>query len=316
MRSIKVDLDQNHPFEQRFRHGLVFRTDRWWRWIALPISDSFILFLNLLHRDTRRQHKDARSNSLCISFYSVHLCVISFDHFSFILAILLGTSTTYLSAQQNDSTTYLVKKTSDFQVNGVGDNAGWTRTDWVPITVQESANRPLTTKTKALYSPTGMYFLFQCDDEKLTATIQEDFGTLFKEDVVEVFLWPDPAVPIYFEYEVSPLNYELPILVPNLNGRAQGWKPWNYRGSNKTQHATSVQEGERKSNATVKGWTAEFFIPYRLMNPIVPTIPASGTKWRGNLYRIDYDQGYQTWSWKKTSGNFHEFKQYGTLVFE
>ena len=263
----------------------------------------------LKHREAQRRHEDTR-RSRRFSIYSVY-CGVS----TYLFAALLGIySASY--AQPSDSTRYLVKKTDDFRVNGAGDHANWTQTNWVPITIQESANRSLTTRTKVLYSATGLYFLFQCDDEKLTATIEEDFGSLYKEDVVEVFVWPDPSVPIYFEYEVSPLNYELPILVPNLNSKAQGWKPWNYKGPNKTQHATSVQGGGKKSNATIKGWTAEFFIPYRLMNPIVPVVPTSGTTWRGNLYRIDYDQGYQTWSWKKTSGSFHEFNRYGTLVFE
>lgn len=275
------------------------------------------------HRDAQRSTEIHRENlressrsgvpvnlraPLCIS-------VSQLFRFAFALGILLG-NISLSHAQQSDSTQYVVKKTDDFQVNGAGDNSTWNKANWVPITIQESANRALTTKTKVLYSGTGLYFLFQCDDQKLTATIQEDFGALWREDVVEVFLWPDPAVPIYFEYEVSPLNYELPILVPNINGKAQGWKPLNYRAGNKTQHATSVQGGEKKSNAAINGWTAEFFIPYRLMSPIVPAIPASGTRWRGNLYRIDYDQGYQTWSWKKTSGSFHEFKKYGTLIFE
>lgn len=219
-------------------------------------------------------------------------------------------------AQAADPGRIVVRKTDDFGVNGAGDAPNWSKTNWVPITVQESAGRTLATKTKMLYSGTGLYFLFQCDDQKLTATLREDFGPLWHEDVVEVFLWPDPSVPIYFEYELSPLNYELPILVPNINGRAQGWQPWNYRSSKKTQHATRVQGGEKTSNAVITGWTAEFFIPYNLMNPIVPAVPAPGTTWRGNLYRIDYDQGYQTWSWQKTSGSFHEPSKFGTIVFD
>ena len=43
-----------------------------------------------------------------------------------------------------------------------------------------------------------------------------DFLDLYNEDVVEVFLWPDESFPVYFEYEVSPLNYELPIIIPKL----------------------------------------------------------------------------------------------------
>ncbi|MEZ0610892.1 carbohydrate-binding family 9-like protein [Fibrella sp. WM1] len=237
--------------------------------------------------------------------------------FTLILWLLTGFGLLAQNKPSGDDTTALrIRKTADFTVNGLGDNAHWQQADWVPITVQESAGRALGTKVKLLYSDTGLYFLFQADDEQLTATILEDFGALYNEDVVEVFLWPDPSVPIYFEYELSPLNYELPILVPNVNGNFLGWKPWHYAGGQRTQHATSVQGGKKESKAPIKGWTAEFFIPYKLMNPIVTTPPKPGTVWRGNLYRIDYDRGYQTWSWRKTSGSFHEVAKYGPLRFD
>ncbi|GAB3736584.1 carbohydrate-binding family 9-like protein [Spirosoma lituiforme] len=234
----------------------------------------------------------------------------------FFVAILLSLIGTRGFAQKSDSTKLIIRRTDDFQVNGIGDHANWAKTDWVRITPQEAAGKPYTTKVKLLYSTTGVYFLFQNEDEKLTSTIQEDYGSLFKEDVIEVFLWPDQSVPIYFEYELSPLNYELAILVPNINGDFHGWKPWRYEGNLKVQHATSTQGGPRVSKGNVTGWTGEFFIPYRLLRPIVQTTPAPGTQWRGNLYRIDYDHSYATWSWQKTSGSFHEFKKYGTFIFE
>lgn len=234
----------------------------------------------------------------------------------FFVAILLSLTGTRGFAQKSDSTKLIIRRTDDFQVTGIGDHANWAKTDWVRITPQEAAGKPYTTKVKLLYSTTGVYFLFQNEDEKLTSTIQEDYGSLFKEDVIEVFLWPDQSVPIYFEYELSPLNYELAILVPNINGDFHGWKPWRYEGNLRVQHATSTQGGPKVSKGNVTGWTGEFFIPYRLLRPIVQTPPAPGTQWRGNLYRIDYDHSYATWSWQKTSGSFHEFKKYGTFIFE
>lgn len=237
--------------------------------------------------------------------------------FGVLVWLLMGPALVGLAAPAHRDTTQLrIRRTDDFTVNGRGDHAGWAKTDWVTLPVQESAGRALTTKVKLLYSGTGLYVLFQCDDEQLTATIGEDFSALYKEDVVEIFLWPDPSVPIYFEYELSPLNYELPILVPNLNGKMHGWRPWYYEGSRRTQHATSAQGGSRVSKATITGWTAEFFIPYRLLNPLVTDVPKAGTVWRGNLYRIDYDRGYQTWSWQKTSGSFHEYTKFGTFRFD
>lgn len=214
-----------------------------------------------------------------------------------------------------------VRKTTDFKVNGEGTASNWGAAQWFNITVQKGPNQPapgkqLPTRVKILYSDKGMYFLFDCTDTKLTATIMEDFGALFKEDVVEVFLWPDTSVPIYLEYEVSPLNYELAILVPNIKGRAQGWKPWHYNERNRVQHETSAQGGQKKSMGAVEGWKAEFFIPFALMNPIANTAPKPGDKWRGNFYRIDYDGETAYYSWQKTGGSFHEFNKFGTLVFE
>ncbi len=215
-----------------------------------------------------------------------------------------------------DSARLVVRKTEDFAVGGAGRAAPWNRTEWVTLPVLKAAGRAWRTEVKVMYSDAGLYFLFRCEDGQLTATIREDFGALYTEDVVEVFLWPDPSVPLYFEYELSPLNHELPILVPNLHGRFMGWKPWQYQGARKTRHATHVQRAERGNGGTIRGWTAEFFIPFELLRPLVAAPPGPGTEWRANLYRIDYDQGMATWAWQKTDGNFHEYRKFGTLVFE
>jgi hypothetical protein len=210
----------------------------------------------------------------------------------------------------------VVRKTEDFTVGGAGRAAAWHRTEWVTLPVLKAAGRTRGTAVKILYSDAGLYFLFRCEDGQLTATLREDFGALYTEDVVEVFLWPDPSVPLYFEYELSPLNHELPILVPNLQGRFMGWKPWQYEGDRKTRHATHVQRDEKAKGGAIRAWTAEFFIPFALLRPLVAAPPPPGTAWRANLYRIDYDQGVATWAWQKTNGNFHEYQKFGTLVFE
>ena len=151
----------------------------------------------------------------------------------------------------------------------------------------------------------------------MTSTLKADFLNLYEEDVVEVFLWTSEDFPVYFEYELSPLNYELPIMVPNYNGKFYGWLPWKYSGENKTRHAISVKGGQMESGATVSGWMAEFFIPFKLLSPL-PKVPAiSGTKWRANMYRIDYDSSKgASYSWQKTQKNFHDYKNFGTFVFE
>ena len=211
----------------------------------------------------------------------------------------------------------LVKKTSDFTVTGDGTSENWKKADWVELPLRGKSTTPLKTRVKILYSGTGIYYFFDCEDKKLTSSMNADFLDLWKEDVVEVFLWTNEKEPFYFEYELSPLNYELPLLISNENGELLRWMPFHYEPGRITGHATAVRGGEKKSNAAVSAWTAEFFIPYKLLSPLVNRIPKSGMKWRSNMYRVDYDDnGRFSWSWQQTDRSFHDYKKFGTLVFE
>ncbi|MCW3118334.1 MAG: hypothetical protein JWM28_2416 [Chitinophagaceae bacterium] len=205
-----------------------------------------------------------------------------------------------------------VKKTTDFTIDGHGNAPQWSQAKWLNLPQSGGASSPYTTQFKILYSDTGIYCLFTCHDKKLTATRDADFLDLYNEDVVEVFFHPDETQPVYFEYELSPLNYELPIMVPNFKGRFYGWRPWNYEGARKTRHATHIE----KEGSGISSWTAEFFIPYALLNPLPNTPPQKGTRWRANFYRIDYDNGTAGWSWQLTGKTFHEYDRFGTLEFE
>ena len=116
----------------------------------------------------------------------------------------------------------------------------------MPLRRRQPDGHPYDTRFKMLYSNTGLYFLMDGTDRKLTATMNEDFMDLWNEDVFEVFLWTDERYPVYFEYEISPLNRELPILVPNFGGQFLGWRPWHYEKDRLTRKATSVTGGQRR----------------------------------------------------------------------
>ena len=109
---------------------------------------------------------------------------------------------------------------------------------------------------------------------------------LWNEDVFEVFLWTDERYPVYFEYEISPLNHELPILIPNFGGQFLGWRPWHYERDRATRKATSIIGGPKQSGAAIEGWRAEFFFPYALLRPLQNVPPKPGTHWRANFYRM------------------------------
>lgn len=139
---------------------------------------------------------------------------------NFLLGYLLAVG------QPNPENAITVKHTNDFELSGDGKNKAWSTASWNTLPVTEGTDQRQT-RFKVLYSGTGIYFLFHNEDEILTASKSADFERLWQEDVAEIFLWPDTTQTVYFEYEISPLNFELPILIPNLNGKfhENNWHP-------------------------------------------------------------------------------------------
>jgi hypothetical protein len=66
----------------------------------------------------------------------------------------------------------------------------------------------------------------------------------------------------------------------------------------------------------VTSWVGEFFIPYALLKPLQNVPPKSGTTWRMNLYRIDYDEAQTVLDVAARETNFHDFERFGTIRFE
>ena len=221
-----------------------------------------------------------------------------------------------VNAQGEERPRLSVKAADDFQISGTGEHASWQKSGWTPLRRRQPDGHPYESRFKMLYSSTGLYFLMEGTDRKLTATMTEDLMDLWNEDVFEVFLWTDDRYPVYFEYEISPLNRELPILIPNFGGHFLGWRPWHYEGDRLTRKATSTMAGPKTSHASIEGWRAEFFIPYKLLTPLQNVPPGPGTVWRANFYRVDYDDGRSTqWEWAQVGKSFHEYQKFGDLLF-
>jgi len=232
------------------------------------------------------------------------------------LAVVALLSQPAARAQRDERPRLSVRPVADFDVTGAGDNAAWRQADWAALHRRESDGHPYDTRFKTVYSGTGLYFLIEGTDRTLTSTMKEDFMDLWNEDVFEVFLWTDERYPAYFEYEISPLNHELPILIPNFGGQFLGWRPWHYERDRLTRRATSTIGGPKEPRASIQGWRAEFFIPYALLRPLQNVPPNPGTRWRANVYRMDYDEGKRTrWEWAHVQEGFHEYERFGDLIF-
>jgi predicted TIM-barrel fold metal-dependent hydrolase len=300
-------------FFLKYQDRIMFGTD------TTPRRDAYRTYFRFLETDD--EYFDCRESHHLQGFWNIYgvylpkevLAKVYYKNAERVLGIGPANGTALTPANKE----LHVKPTDDFDVTGDGSNPAWTKAEWEPLSKRNAGGPAHQTRVKLLHSKNGLYVLMDAADSKITATMTEDFQDLWTEDVFEAFLWPDEREPIYFEYEISPLGRELPILVPNLGERFLGWRPWHYEGGRKTRKATSAVGGELKSGATVTGWKAEVFIPYELLTPLQNVPPKSGSRWRANFYRMDYDGGTKSsWDWARVGSNFHEFRKFGTLVFE
>ena len=220
-------------------------------------------------------------------------------------------------AQDLTKEALLIHQCSDFTVTGKGDNPEWSKTAWNPLLKLDSGGLAYESQFKILYSVTGLYILFTGDDQKITTSYDKDFEELFKGDVFEVFLQPDPQVPLYVEYEVNALDKELVLLIQNSNGNISGWLPWHYEGKKKVTKKVIVTGGNAAPGQAIRSVSAELYFPYSLFNAMCPLPPVSGTIWNGNFFRLDYDPGKMIkWAWSPVERGFHEIKHFRPVRFE
>jgi hypothetical protein len=210
-----------------------------------------------------------------------------------------------------------VVKCEDFELNGKGDHAQWNKASWTTMPFAGEQKNAYETRFKILYSETGIYVLGHCEDKLISTDYTTDQGDIWNGDVFEVFLQTDEDNPLYFEYEINPLNAELVILVPNNEGDFFGWAPWHYDGNRKVKKAVNIQGGAAQSGEKINAWTIEVFFPYALFKALKNVPPKPGMEWKGNFYRMDYDTGERlSWSWKPVETTFHEYKKFGRLLFK
>jgi hypothetical protein len=170
---------------------------------------------------------------------------------------------------------------------------------------------------KIMYSLKGVYILFQGEDLMISSDFENDFDELFKGDVFEIFFHPNPSEPLYFEYEISPLEKEMVLLMVKKDTFISGWKPWPYDKESRVLKKINIIGGVMKAYVPIKSWKAELFFPYSLLSPFLNIPPVKGTRWKANFCRLDYDTGkIIKWAWAPVEESFHETERYFPLLFE
>jgi len=112
---------------------------------------------------------------------------------------------------------------------------------------------------------------FDARHRGVSATLKEDNGPLWKEDVVEVFLSREDPPFSYFEFEVNPLGARFSARVESPGGTREGMRVATFSCPG---FAAAVRVRERS-------WSARLKIPMARLFGAMPAM------FQGNAFRVD-----------------------------
>src|SRR5262249_13853292 len=207
------------------------------------------------------------------------------------------------------------------KIDGKGDDEAWKHaqtidTFYTPWLGEKARPGKTKTKAKLLWDREYLYFFADMEDADLYADIKEHNGTLWHNDVFELFFKPADDKPGYYEFQVNPACAVLDCFFPRRN--AGGFE--RFKNDTKFHVEAKVNLRGTLNNWTDKddGWSVEGRIPW---TDFLKTggRPERGEKWKFALCRYDYSVDFEgpelstCAPLKKPS--FHQFEDYATLTF-
>ena len=203
--------------------------------------------------------------------------------------------------------------TGGINIDGKLDEKAWTESAVINrfANNRDGSHSDLSTEARILYDRHFIYFAFRVTDTNVWATMKRRDEHLWLEEVVEVFLEANPAIPNYIELEVNPLGTMLDIYL--LDRR----KPLHYESWNSEHLRWAVQvDGTIDGKDNDRGWTCEIALPVEEIATATHNPPHPGDRWRMNLYRVDQKPQTAELAWSPTlQDDFHVLSKLGELVF-
>jgi len=180
---------------------------------------------------------------------------------------------------------------------------------------------PYATAFRALWADGGLAVRFDADDPQPWSTLTERDASLWKEEVVEVFIALDASGAEYAEVEINPTNVVCDVLMHHGYPHWDGDLKWNCAGLESAVHP------RRDKDKTI-GWTAVAWLPWEGFRSLPPakTVavpPKAGDRWKLNVFRIkrpngpkDPERDAVLTAWSPTGApSFHVPAAFRDLVF-
>lgn len=199
------------------------------------------------------------------------------------------------------SSEYECFRVKNIQVDGVLEDLEWKTLPEISFVLEGGKKPKRETKAKLAWNEKFLFMaLWVTDDEILASQTNRD-EPIWKEEVVELFLKPNPSMQHYFEIEFNALGACTDYFLSAPHNAFE----WD-----------SHVEWKVKKNA--KTWQLEAAIPFSALYLTSSIIPKEGVVWTANLFRIEKSGGLENSYWSPLNGydpDFHQPDKFGKLIF-
>jgi len=171
------------------------------------------------------------------------------------------------------------------------------------------------TTLRALWDDSALYLGFETSDKEIVSQFKGRDATLWKEDVVEIYLDPGQDQKDYLELQIAPTGEIFDAFF--TSHRSPEW-PEAARAFTIDMKAAVGLDGTLNDDQEDKGWRVEVAIPLASIPGLTEGKPAPNEVWKANFYRLDANPEAGSASqlaWAPAGGDFHNLARAGTLTF-
>lgn len=202
---------------------------------------------------------------------------------------------------------YTIPRTADFAVDADPTKDAWQGAPALAIdnfTWYTSGDKQAT-DVRLLWSETGVYALFTCEDKHIGASVTDLNGPVCKDSCVEFFATVDPERrPDYFNLEMNCCGVVHLGFGPDRHDRKLIYKEL----ADRIEIATTVAGPPKNEQPEDDGWVLEVKLPFSVLEQFCDyTFGGQGTVWNANFYRCGGtdEQHSTTFPIEKDRPDFH-----------
>jgi len=243
------------------------------------------------------------------------------------IVIILSLSITQFSCSRNNikdkcQMKYKVKKTN----SSVILNGDWNFSQWEHAGILElnnfMGNKPEhfpKTQAKLLYDDKNIYVFFMVEDRYVRAVAKKTHDSVCADSCVEFFFTPSQDLSKgYFNLEI---NCGGTMLLHYGNDNMGNRKPLDIADCEKIEIFHSMPKIVEPEITEPKIWVLQYKLPFEMLNKYCSIDkPASGVKWRANLYKCADKTSHPHWlTWSFVDNptlSFHLPQYFGVLEFD